>query len=381
MTKGTIIYIGGFVLPDINAAAHRVVNNAKAIRDSGYNVVFINRVYDNNVTDYGKKRTNYFGFECWEIATKKNKITAVKALVNILEIEEISDKYTDLKAIIAYNFPAIALQRLIKYCKKKNAKCIGDITEWYGLKGRTLFNMIAKGIDSTIRMRYTNNHMDGLIVISEYLENYYKKQKNVMCIPPLTDVNDKKWHLADKSKNNITKLIYAGTPSNEKERLDIIVKQVNMLSKKYPLSLDIVGIDENRFISMYKVGNEKYYDYKTDVVTFHGTLSHEQTINYVKESDFSLIIRDDNRVTKAGFPTKFVESITCGTPVIASDSSDLKKYIRDSINGYIVDINSFHEQMESILNGNKTAMVEQDTFNYKNFVKMFNNFLDKIIVS
>lgn len=40
-TKGTILYIGGFELPDKNAAAQRVVANAKALRDLNYNVVFI----------------------------------------------------------------------------------------------------------------------------------------------------------------------------------------------------------------------------------------------------------------------------------------------------------------------------------------------------
>ena len=37
----TIIYIGGFILPDKNAAAHRVVANAKIFRDLGYRVVLI----------------------------------------------------------------------------------------------------------------------------------------------------------------------------------------------------------------------------------------------------------------------------------------------------------------------------------------------------
>ena len=38
--EGTILYIGCFELPDRNAAAHRVLNNAKIFRELGYNVVF-----------------------------------------------------------------------------------------------------------------------------------------------------------------------------------------------------------------------------------------------------------------------------------------------------------------------------------------------------
>ena len=37
----TIIYIGSFEMPDKNAAAHRVLNNARNLRELGFNVVFV----------------------------------------------------------------------------------------------------------------------------------------------------------------------------------------------------------------------------------------------------------------------------------------------------------------------------------------------------
>ena len=42
MREEVILYIGGFQLPDKNAAALRVMSNAKAFRELGYTVVFIN---------------------------------------------------------------------------------------------------------------------------------------------------------------------------------------------------------------------------------------------------------------------------------------------------------------------------------------------------
>lgn len=36
-----ILYVGFFELPDKDAAANRVMNNAKALVDSGHNVIFI----------------------------------------------------------------------------------------------------------------------------------------------------------------------------------------------------------------------------------------------------------------------------------------------------------------------------------------------------
>ena len=41
LEKGLILYVGGFELPDKNAAAHRVLSNGKLLRDLGYEVSFV----------------------------------------------------------------------------------------------------------------------------------------------------------------------------------------------------------------------------------------------------------------------------------------------------------------------------------------------------
>lgn len=57
-----ILYVGGFQLPDKNAAAQRVVNIAKALRDLGHEVIFLH-----NVKDVKKAVWKiYYGFRCYE---------------------------------------------------------------------------------------------------------------------------------------------------------------------------------------------------------------------------------------------------------------------------------------------------------------------------
>ena len=63
----TVLYIGGFELPDRNAAAQRVFGIANALRKLGYNVVFLNalkscenkqeekRALENLANEYAKK--------------------------------------------------------------------------------------------------------------------------------------------------------------------------------------------------------------------------------------------------------------------------------------------------------------------------------------
>lgn len=39
--KGTILYFGGFELPEKNVVTHRVLNNAKLFREFGFKTVFL----------------------------------------------------------------------------------------------------------------------------------------------------------------------------------------------------------------------------------------------------------------------------------------------------------------------------------------------------
>ena len=49
--KKTVLYIGGFQLPDKNAAALRVLGNAKILTELGYRVVFLNALVNSKTED------------------------------------------------------------------------------------------------------------------------------------------------------------------------------------------------------------------------------------------------------------------------------------------------------------------------------------------
>ena len=67
-------------------------------------------------------------------------------------------------------------------------------------------------------------------------------------------------------------------------------------------------------------------------------------------SDFTILLREKNRATMAGFPTKVVESISCGTPVITTKTSDLETYIHEGYNGFFVNIENNSQLVEELTN-------------------------------
>ena len=126
----------------------------------------------------------------------------------------------------------------------------------------------------------------------------------------------------------------------------------------------------------YNINDVKKFNSR---ITFFGRLSHKESLEYVKRADYSLIIRDDNRLTKAGFPTKFTESISCGTAVISTDNSDLKKYIVNGNNGYIVSKESFTSDINYILDRNLTLIFDNTIFDYRNYISQTEKFIGKLL--
>lgn len=173
-TKGTIVYIGGFEMPDKNAAANRVLNNAKIFKELGYKVVFCG--IDHFIKVDVKKPCLIGSFESWPSKYPSSTTEWIREQLSFRRIKSILEKYNDIEFVIGYNMHALPLKNLKRWCKKHNVKIIIDATEWYpnnfSLKPRKLI----RWIDTNLSMRIFQKRVDGLIAISSLLAEYYKKK-------------------------------------------------------------------------------------------------------------------------------------------------------------------------------------------------------------
>lgn len=349
-----ILYIGGFQLPDKNAAAQRVVGIAKALRDLGHDVFFINNI------KYVKHPIwkTYFGFDCYECGKNSVEYNFGISIVKKIAID------IQIDAIIAYNYPSIALSRIVNFCKKQKIKSYADVTEWYDVKGYSI-KSIVKRQDVRFRMKKVHPEMNGIIAISKYLYDYYKTKTNTVKIPPLVDLQDAKWNIK-KLKNDVPTFVYAGSPSAQKERLDIIINTIEEVKKEQPAKLKVIGITKEQFEKMY------FTIYKGNSTEFYGRIPHDEAIREVSSADWSIIIRENSLSNKAGFPTKFVESISCGTPIIANAFSNIAEYSDSNI---IIKSNT--DLKNAVLSAmRKKPVVKITTFYYKEYLTDINNFFD-----
>lgn len=365
ITEGeSILYVGGFVLPDCNAAAHRVLANARILRDLGYDVAFLNYSEDAKTPHI----TEYFGFTCFECPSRE--WNGAIGRMDIDRVEEVAGILPGLFCIIAYNYPSPALAKLIRFCRKRGITCVGDVTEWYSARDVSPVKAPLKFVDTAWRMHILNKRMDGLIVISRYLESCYRGKVPTVVLPPLVDAGDPKWANSSQESHAGTRLIYAGRPSKTKERLDLIVEAVLAQDFSDGVTLDVVGVTEEGYRSIY--GSVP----KDSRIHFLGRVSHEEALRAVKDADYSVVVRDDNRVTRAGFPTKFAESVTCGTPVICNANSDLADWARRGC-GVLVDENGLVEGIREAVR-NRVAIADRRLFDYRRFEESMKRFMEVI---
>lgn len=362
--NGTVLYVGTFKMPDKCAAAHRVKSVAKSLRDMGFRVVFFGSGETADVT----REYETEGFKYFNVFDGK-KGSFQKEMFDISHIKQFLKNSQDVKAIIAYNYPSVALFKLKQLCRKKKIAIIADCTEWFDGKEKKSLAKYIKIADSTFRMKYVQKHIDGVIGISSYLCNYYEKFVPVVRIPATVDLESPKYNIDHVVKvSNTCQFIYSGSPGRSKEQLDKVVDAFNALVGENVV-LKIVGITRDRYLQIYdNIPNDEN-------IQFYGLVDHTTSLSMVKESNCAMIIRPSSRVTNAGFPTKFAEAISCGTPVLATNTSDLHIYLETQENGVITDTEHLVDSIKKIASGEWKFHVQRDLFDYRNYTSLLRAFM------
>ena len=94
-------------------------------------------------------------------------------------------------------------------------------------------------------------------------------------------------------------------------------------------------------------------------------------------------------MTEAGFPTKFVESLACGVPVIANLTSDLARFLRDGQEGLVcsgysaADFSEVLERASKLRSSELTEMRQaarrtaESAFDYRNYTDTLRTLIER----
>jgi glycosyltransferase involved in cell wall biosynthesis len=400
--KKSILYIGNFAYPDKDASAHRVISNGVMLRELGFDVFFIGINKEISFeSSISETELEYRGFLGWSTPYSSGLDTWIRynevynRIIDV--IENILKKKPDIVIFYGCSSFFILQWRLIKYFKRHKTPTISDVTDWMLTTSGGLAFRSANWVHVTLRLRYLNSKSQGVIAISRFLYDYYLKKGNrTILIPPLTSFTMKSEEFLPGEK---IKLIYTGQPfaingceidrKKIKDRLDITLELlIKLKADGFNFEFDIYGITKEQYLVAIPM-HKKLLEGLASSVRFYQYLSHNKILEKIKHADFLILLRDNISSTEAGFPTKVSESISCGTPVITTKTSNIDEYIIEGKYGFFIDINNPNEsivKLKEIISMKveqkikmKLNCLNSNIFHYTSFKNDMGDFISDIL--
>lgn len=343
----TVFFVGPFKFPWGQAGSRRVYGLAAGIANLGYNVVVASGDSKSNSGQLNTLKNNrilYYGLE--ELPVESDGYIR-RFLKTFLEqgdntIEFLSDLKNKPELIIVYGGYYPFIGKLLNWCRSNDIKLLVDVVEWYDPRQLTGGYFGPFHLSSKIALKYSFLKADGLICISSFLSNYYEsRNKKCLTIPPTTELISNFSPLPTDS--SVIKFIYAGTPGG-KDLIGLIIdafEAIQQVSNK--AHLVIIGVSSE---VLMKRTERKCFPKN---ITVLGRIEQEKVKGYIENSHFSVLMRPDATYSKAGFPTKFVESLSLGVPVISNLTSDLSSYLIEKETGFCVREVSVNSLVETLL--------------------------------
>ena len=346
------LLIGGMRFKKINASTHRMVGIAKLFKPVSRNV-FLYGVGED------KEEGFYEDFQYKTAVYPKTTKEWIHFSVSAKKYIDLIKSNKKIKYVVVNGaVPSIPTIKIAKYCKKNNIQFIFDIGEWY-TNSYKFIKRAVKGFDTFLKMRYICKKYKNYIVASSFLEKHCGCKKNIFILPTIVTnhiyINTKEKQNINESTINLS-FIGIIEKNNHKENLSELISAIEEFNQSHSLKfkLNVIGTNGENLKS----------------VIYYGVQPYKESIKHLVESDFSVIPRGKTRKNESGFPTKLSESFLYKVPVIATDTSDIKKYVIDGKNGYLISSNT----KECFLQCFET--IEKEIQNDSNFLKKLSSKID-----
>lgn len=377
MSKGTILYVGNFELPDKSAAANRVMNNRKLFSELGYRVAMLGIVHE----QFDGVRVSSYDKDIYEEAYPTSTAAWAKHMGSVRKIAAVAEKYSDVKMVLLYNVPFLLLKNCKAYFGKRNIKVCYDCTEWTPVTDGSFAKRFIKKWDCKLIRNRLGKEADGLIVVSKMMRRAYQDQNNLLYLPPLVDIADAIWHPNHPYTPQTFEFCFAGMLDGDKDSLDKIVEGFSKMKRDQAI-LRIIGVTRDAFLAYYPAMS-KVIAKLGDSVVFMGPKSHAETISYVLGCSCYIFVRKPDTRNNAGFPTKFAEAFSCGRPIIATEISDIGEYMRMCDRGILLrslEAEEIATAMETIKNNSSGyGMGELSScFHFQRYVSETRDWLEQI---
>lgn len=336
-SKGQIVFVGPMSFPDNTAGTRRILGNALSFISAGYEVLVGSGQLPKNKINIEEE---FQGISVYSLGERiaEDKPVYIKHLIYTgmgkKTVDWLNTLYLKPTAIILYGGDMPYLIRLIPWCRKQSIPLIFDAVEWYDPANMPGGRFSPYHFNFEITMRYYVPRVGNVITISSYLNNHFQQLGcETICVPPTTDTHQFKHPIKPENDELIT-IGYTGNPG-KKDLFDNYLEallQIDPMGERF--RLNVAGLSNSEILDYPAIKQRKIRKMPT-VINNIGKVTHEEAIKLISYSNFSILLRYPKRYAQAGFPTKVVESMVMGTPLICNLTSDLHKYVIDGFSGIV----------------------------------------------
>lgn len=392
-----ILYISPIPCPSPSAAFSRILHNCKSIQKAGCKVILLGSPSNGKINS--SQPITYRGINIYSVETNststKSKIGKIQQYIQQghHSIQWMKDqKDLHIQGIILYSGYSPFLIKLLPYCRKNSIPLAFDTVEWYQASNPWIHWLNPYYWNIEWAMQKLIPRCNNVIAISDYISQYYgKKVDNTIQIPPLIDTKN----ITPNLNSNIDRLVlsYTGNPGH-KDLFNNYLEAIFTIIENHPsyersLVLHIAGIPKKRLMQFQAIQKRNLLEIP-DFIISEGRVSQERALAITRNADFSLLQRPVNKVSLAGFPTKLVESMAVGTPVILNHTSNLAQYIHHMDQGIVCKDESLESLIESILLALQSTQVEKNKmreaarktaethFDFRNHSESFQKFIHNL---
>jgi len=328
--------------PRKDATANYIYGLAKCLQIIGYKVMIVSRGCnrEEDWCDVGEGY-KYHGI-CYDAIGERPKSLMGVICRYFYESRQVLKRLkrstmTEGSCIFVYSVNYFYVRDIYKYAKKRKIELYTCITEHHqpfqykGGRWNPVFWMERLGFQLGIPINRK------VIVISQYLQNYFVKKKcKTFILPPLVDTEEYGWDRSNRSRINFYNIIYSGNPFG-KDDMNVMIRAILKVSKenKGKIRFHITGGSENQIKISCDLRDEEWDDLKQSIC-IHPWMEYEELIKLYCDMDFFLLARHTNKVTLANFPSKVPELMACGIiPIVSKIGDYTQMYVQDGKNGIV----------------------------------------------
>lgn len=206
--------------------------------------------------------------------------------------------------LIVYNTMSIFAKPVLKVAKKTGCKCVAVVAD---LPIKNKKNIIRKIEDN--RQEAYISKFDGLIPLTKYIADDFAFGKPYCIVEAGCDPDDYQEDSTNFDTPEKKKVVFSGT-LNELSGIDLILNAMRYVSDD--IELDIYGDGP------YKKSVEKTALAQGNI-NYYGRVNNDRMVDIQKKASLLVCPRhSDNYTTKYTFPSKILEYICAGVPVLSN---------------------------------------------------------------